>query len=101
MVVIRRELPRTRVANPAAKACRIAKREGSPFRGSLGLRSRSPAFMIDGLLKDLRGRFSLNCDANSPDEAKHLSRHRRDHLLLVLPFRQEPHIALVKSMHRL
>jgi hypothetical protein len=99
MVVIRRELPRTRVANPAEKACRIAKHEGSPFRGSLGLRSRGPAFMIDEFLNDLRGRLSLNCDTDSPDEAKHLARHRRDDLLLVLPLRQEPHITLVKPMH--
>src|SRR5258708_7781984 len=109
MVVIRRELPRTRVAGPARKACRIASSEDSPLpcaipaadpwclyrvHGYSPLSSGGPLERASGCL----GLRALSRDADGPDEAEQFTAHRGDDLLLGLAFCQQLGIPRVQTM---
>jgi hypothetical protein len=100
MVVIRRELPRTRVAGKAMKASRIVSGEGSPLpcafpaadpwclyrvvHGYSPLTSGRPLERAPGRA----GLRTLGRDADVPDEAQELSAYRSDDLLLRFALRQ-------------
>jgi hypothetical protein len=97
MVVIRRELPRTRKRGSGPKPCRIGVSrilltEGLLERCLVGtIRRRGLAL----------GRRALGGDPDRPNEAEHLATDRRDHFVLLLPGRHEAPIALVQSLLRL
>ena len=97
MVVIRRELPRTNSAGPAATACRIAYREDSPLPCASPAADHLRLNRVHRLIRvtscrvlkcttwDLRLR-ALCGNADGPDEAQQLSPHGGDSLLLHFAF---------------
>src|SRR5687767_11458991 len=111
MVVIRRELPRTRVAGPARKACRIAVHEGSPLPCAIPAADRwclyrahrnlaRSAAVVSGSASHLLMR-ALDFDADRPDKPEQLPRNGGDRVLLALAARDQPRVALMQTMLRL
>ena len=109
MVVIRRELPRTSVAGPATKACRIGVREDSPLPCAIPAADPWCLYRVHGYspltsggpLERAPGRDSLRAlgrDADGPDEAEQLTAHRGDDLLLGLALCQQPRVAGVQAV---
>src|SRR5215469_5792981 len=109
IIVIRRELPRTRGAGPAVKACRIAGHEDSPLpcaipaadhwclcerHGVVSPLTSSGASLLLGLL------VVLNFDANRPNKSQQLPRHCGHRMLLALAARCEAGVTLVQAVLR-
>jgi hypothetical protein len=91
MLMIRRELPRTRDAGWASRACRI-KRSRVLLIGNTSASIRT-AFLIGEESRFIRGvtlrsdslLFRFHLDANGPDKTQQLSSDRGDDLGLFLP----------------
>ena len=100
MVVIRRELPRTRVASPASGLSHRSV-EDPPFRGPLDRPLIGSVFMMCGSDSDLRRAprrgpvLLLNMHSDGPDEAQQLAGDRGDHLLLGFALADQSAIATV------
>ena len=96
MVMIRRELPRTRNAGWARRACRIKRMRvlllaDPSAAASTASLSRCDSVFIGGAVLS-RCQLSLcrfDLYSNGPDESQHLSTDRRDDLRFVLPVRQQ------------
>ena len=101
MVVIRRELPRTRVASPASGLSHRSV-EDPPFRGPLDRPLIGSVFIMcgsdsGGLRRAPRRSpvLLLDMHPDGPDEAQQLTRHRGDHLLLGFALADQSAIATV------
>src|SRR5882762_9568084 len=111
MVVIRRELPRTRVAGPARKACRIGAHEDSPLPCAIPAADPWCLYRVhdDSLVTSggplERARWSVGCGAlgrytDGPNEAEQLPAHRGNDLLFRLASGQQLRIAGVQAVLR-
>ena len=87
MVMIRRELPRTKYAGWVRKPFRIEREEGSPFRGPLRCHRRccpvGQKRLLSGGFCELVLRFRF--DRNGPDETQQFASDCRHDLDLFLP----------------
>ena len=85
MVMIRRELPRTKCAGWALRPCRIEVEEGSPFRGPSAATGAAVLLFIRVCLSHFRRLLLLfGFDSDGPDKAQQFASDRRHNLILVL-----------------
>src|SRR5437660_9351792 len=95
MVMIRRELPRTRNGGRGHRSSRRIKQMRI-------LRfAATPTAVLTPWLRDRRdGDLPLYRAADVPNEAQELAADRRDHLVVVFPLRDQRAIPLVQSLLR-
>src|SRR4051794_29483170 len=99
MVMIRRELPRTRGAGWVRRPCRIEVEEGSPFRGPLRChRLRCPAehSAYLGRLRELLLLFGF--DSDSPDKAEQFASDPSHNLIFVLTARRHRFVPFMQPL---
>src|SRR5581483_3084586 len=110
MVVIRRELPRTRSVGPALRPANIGAHEDPPSvcplsRCPLCFTVIKPGAWLDQLrgtpLRRAHTHRALHVCANGPDKPQQLAAHGRYDLLFCFTFGQELAVAGVQAMLRL
>src|SRR4051812_17013258 len=95
MVMIRRELPRTRDAGRGRRAPRRIKQLRILLFAATPTAVCTPPYVLRG-----RGerRLPLDRPGNVPDEAEELAAHRRDHLVVVLSPRGQGSIPVMQAL---
>src|SRR5215470_798951 len=101
MVMIRRELPRTKRAGWVRKPCRIEHKEDSPFRGPCAVTGSAVQSCIPAITPLRRlGELVLLLRSYSdrPNETEQFASQRRDNLVFVFSPRRHRLVAFVQAL---